>query len=206
MRLILIRHGQTPSNVAGVLDTRVPGPGLTERGHEQALILGRELDEPIEAIFASVQVRSQITAAPLAERLGLEVAIREDLREIDCGEFEMRDDTDAIHGYHEALLAWVEGDRAVRMPGAEDGHEVYDRVNRVVAEAEALGLNTVALVAHGALIRSWVGAHAGNIAPGFARENIMPNTGVAILEGSSREGWILESWVGTPLSPGTAGA
>ena len=27
MRLILIRHGQTPANVLGALDTAVPGPG-----------------------------------------------------------------------------------------------------------------------------------------------------------------------------------
>ena len=29
MRLVLIRHGQTPSNVCGLLDTAPPGPGLT---------------------------------------------------------------------------------------------------------------------------------------------------------------------------------
>ncbi|MFI5427738.1 histidine phosphatase family protein [Aeromicrobium sp. UC242_57] len=36
MRLILIRHGQTPANVDGVLESTVPGPGLTELGLEQA--------------------------------------------------------------------------------------------------------------------------------------------------------------------------
>ena len=36
MRLLLIRHGQTPSNVLGALDTLVPGPGLTPLGLEQA--------------------------------------------------------------------------------------------------------------------------------------------------------------------------
>lgn len=35
MRLILIRHGQTPSNVEHFLDTAVPGPGLTELGSQQ---------------------------------------------------------------------------------------------------------------------------------------------------------------------------
>ncbi len=28
MRLLLLRHGQTPSNVGGLLDTAYPGPGL----------------------------------------------------------------------------------------------------------------------------------------------------------------------------------
>ncbi|KTR37372.1 histidine phosphatase, partial [Curtobacterium oceanosedimentum] len=36
MRLLLIRHGQTPANVSGVLDAEVPGPGLTELGQQQA--------------------------------------------------------------------------------------------------------------------------------------------------------------------------
>ena len=32
MRLILVRHGQTPSNIERLLDTGAPGPGLTELG------------------------------------------------------------------------------------------------------------------------------------------------------------------------------
>jgi release factor glutamine methyltransferase len=36
VRLLLIRHGQTPSNVLGLLDTAPPGPGLTDLGVEQA--------------------------------------------------------------------------------------------------------------------------------------------------------------------------
>lgn len=32
MRLLLIRHGETPTNVGYLLDTAVPGPGLTEIG------------------------------------------------------------------------------------------------------------------------------------------------------------------------------
>ena len=36
MRLLLVRHGQTPSNVAGLLDTALPGPGLTALGTRQA--------------------------------------------------------------------------------------------------------------------------------------------------------------------------
>ena len=36
MRLLLIRHGQTPNNILGALDTGRPGAGLTELGREQA--------------------------------------------------------------------------------------------------------------------------------------------------------------------------
>ena len=37
--LILLRHGQTTSNVDRLLDTRLPGAALTELGQEQALSL-----------------------------------------------------------------------------------------------------------------------------------------------------------------------
>ena len=35
MRLILVRHGQSPSNIERLLDTTSPGPSLTELGLEQ---------------------------------------------------------------------------------------------------------------------------------------------------------------------------
>ena len=54
MRLLLIRHGQTPSNVLGLLDTAVPGPGLTDLGQQQAAALPETLaDYRIDAIYAS---------------------------------------------------------------------------------------------------------------------------------------------------------
>ncbi|MDN6246993.1 MAG: histidine phosphatase family protein, partial [Corynebacterium casei] len=42
-RIILLRHGQTFSNVERLLDTRPPGAELTERGREQATDVGIEL-------------------------------------------------------------------------------------------------------------------------------------------------------------------
>ena len=51
MRLILVRHGQTSSNVAGLLDTDEPGAGLTGVGLEQAAALADALrDESIEVL------------------------------------------------------------------------------------------------------------------------------------------------------------
>ena len=67
MRLFLIRHGQTSSNVLGLLDTEPPGPGLTELGVKQAAgILGQLVGAPIVAVFSSSATRAQQTAAPLA--------------------------------------------------------------------------------------------------------------------------------------------
>lgn len=202
MRLLLIRHGETPSNIAAVLDTAVPGPGLTDLGHAQAQALADRLGSgtfDIGALFVSVQERARQTAAPLADTLGLEPRVRTELREIEAGVYEMLGDVDAHRGYHGLVFGWADGDLDPRMPGGEDGHEVLARFGSVVAEAAALDLETVAIVAHGAIIRTWVGAQALNTEPGFAAENILPNTGVVVLTGDLTTGWTAIRWADQPL-------
>nr|WP_284288846.1 histidine phosphatase family protein [Angustibacter aerolatus] len=89
MRLILVRHGQTPSNVQRLLDTAVPGADLTDLGRQQAERVPTGLaDEPVEAVYASTLVRTQQTAGPLAAALGLDVQVRDGLREITAGDLE----------------------------------------------------------------------------------------------------------------------
>ena len=100
MRLLLIRHGQTPSNVLGLLDTAPPGPGLTDLGVEQAAALPATLaDQRIDLIAASVQPRARLTAAPLAAARGLQVLVRDGLCEVPAGDLEMRGDEDAVRTY-----------------------------------------------------------------------------------------------------------
>lgn len=202
MRLILIRHGQTPSNVLGLIDTRIPGPGLTDLGTNQAATIPSTLaDESIDALFASVQVRSQLTAAPLAKALGLDVAVRGEIREIDSGDLEMLGDAESVRTYMTTIYQWVAGDHALRMPGGESGLEVFARFDEVVAEADAAGHETAAIVAHGAIIRMWAGGRARNTGAEFTAQNILENAGIVILEGSPAAGWDALSWMGEAVAP-----
>ncbi|MFI5956359.1 histidine phosphatase family protein [Cryptosporangium sp. NPDC051539] len=197
MRLILIRHGQTPSNVAQLLDTGTPGPGLTELGSEQAAALPAELSgEPIEIIYVSTLVRTQLTAAPLAEAFGLEPRIRAGIREVEAGDLEMLGDQASVRTYLTTTFAWTAGDLALRMPGGESGTEALGRFDAVVEEAAGTGAQTVALVSHGAAIRMWVAARASNIAVEYAAEHALSNTGIVIVEGSPAGGWNATSWEG----------
>src|SRR5659263_68413 len=117
MRLLLVRHGQTTANVAGLLDTDEPGAGLTDLGLEQAGALPEVLrDESIEVLYASTLVRTQQTAAPLASFLGLEVRVREGLREVRAGTLEMLGDDASVETYLGTTFAWSSGDVHVRMP------------------------------------------------------------------------------------------
>ena len=136
MRLILVRHGQTPANVLGQLDTAHPGPGLTERGLEQAARIPDALrGEDIDAIYVSTLIRTQLTAAPLVADRGLAATVLGGIHEIEAGDLEKRSDAEAIHIYHSTIFAWGSGDLEPRMPGDQDGHAPFcpsaDPVGRV---------------------------------------------------------------------------
>ena len=205
MRLILVRHGQTPANVDGILESTVPGPGLTALGHDQAEALVEALaDEKIDAIFVSSMIRTHLTAAPLVAARGLEPAVRDGLREIAAGDVEGKTDEASVHQYVHTLLEWCAGELDVRMPGAETGHEVIERFDQVVDEAEALGVDSVVLVSHGAMIRAWCAARTGNVDLDFVSNHYVVNTGIVVIEGSTEGGWEVESWLGESVSEAAA--
>lgn len=200
MRLILVRHGQTNPNIGGLLDTAEPGAGLTELGRTQAAALPEALaGEVIDVLYASTLVRTQQTAAPLADSRGLTVRVRGGLREVRAGTLEMRGDAPAVQHFRDAALAWSEGDTDVRLPGAESGAEVFARYDAVIDEIADLGVGTAAVVSHGTVIRTWAAARARNVTPGFAASSPLSNTGVVVLEGSPEDGWSAVTWDGRAM-------
>lgn len=128
MRLLLIRHGQTPSNVQGILDTGYPGPGLTELGHRQAQALpGALAREDIAGLHVSRLLRTHETAAPLAAALGMSPRLTEGLEEIDAGEVELQRDEASVDAYQHNQSLWSGGELDGRLPGGETGHESGQR-------------------------------------------------------------------------------
>jgi probable phosphoglycerate mutase len=200
MRLLLIRHGQTPANVHGVLDAAVPGPGLTDLGQQQADALPAALaDRGIERLFVSTMVRTQITAAPLAAALGLEPVVLPGLREIEAGETQGKSDRVSVQLYISTVHGWSAGDRSTRMPGAESGEEFFARYDDAIRQVEATGAAVAAVVSHGAAIRTWASAAAENTPDHFGTKRNLENTGIVELEGSSADGWRLVDWEGEPV-------
>ena len=197
MKLLLIRHGQTPGNVLGQLDTAYPGPGLTELGHAQATALANTLaHEDIGAIYASTLVRTQLTAAPISASRKIDVEVRKGLHEIGAGELELRDDVESIRRYRDTIFAWGLGDLDATMPGGTDGHEFFGRFDADIDTIADSGVGVAAAFSHGAAIRVWVSSRAHNIESSFGAVNELANAGVVVLEGSPSEGWALTEWVG----------
>jgi probable phosphoglycerate mutase len=204
VRLLLVRHGQIPSNVRGVLDTAVPGPALTALGEEQARALPDALGgHPIGGLWVSSALRAQQTAAPLARHLGIEPVQRDGIREISAGNLEMSGRRPDIDVYVETVVAWAGGDLERRMPGGETGHEFFHRYDSVVAEAVSLsddeGSEAVVLVSHGAAIRCWAGSRADNLNLENTAHLWLDNTGVVVLEQTGR-GWTCLTWAGDPIT------
>ncbi|MEQ6899200.1 histidine phosphatase family protein [Microbacterium sp. KR10-403] len=199
MRLFLIRHGQTPSNVAGRLDTDAPGPGLTALGRRQAAAVPVALrDREVDAVAVSTLVRTSETAAPLAAARGLQPVVIDGLQEIEAAELEMRNDMDAVHAYVSTAFSWARGDTAVRMPGAElDGTAFFTRFDRGIAQATTLARESVAVFSHGAAIRVWSAARVHGLDPAVLQHSPLHNTAVVELEGDEH-GWELVQWSPDP--------
>ncbi|WP_410658556.1 histidine phosphatase family protein [Amycolatopsis sp. lyj-112] len=204
MKLLLVRHGQTPGNVRGALDTALPGPPLTELGREQARDLATRLDgEPIVAVYASQAIRAQQTAAPLAAKLGVDVQVIDGVHEVAAGDLEGNTDQDSIATYMGVVHRWTIGELDPPIPGGENGEQVRARMLDAVArlrakheQAEPDG--TVVLVSHGGAIRlggEWL---AGNVTAEVANQGLVPNTGIVELV-STDVGWTCLTWAGAPV-------
>lgn len=202
MKLILLRHGQTPSNVAGLLDTAPPGPGLTDLGQRQAIAAAEVLaTEEIDAVFASNQLRAQQTASPLATHRDLEIGVLPGLREIAAGDLEMKGDADSVHRYIGILMGWVEGDLERRIPGGPNGLDVLARYDQAIEQVvdSVGGAGSAVAVSHGAAIRLWAASRIDGLPSDGGSGQHLENTGAVIVERGSGGRWELVDWRVRPL-------
>ncbi len=195
-----MRHGQTHANVSGELDTAYPGLDLTDLGQTQARAAARAvMGEPLDAIYVSRLVRTHQTAAPTATVRGLESVVLDGLHEVQAGEYEMRKDHDAIHGYISSVSSWLAGDLHVEMPGGESGHAFLERYDAAVHTILEAGHESALIVSHGAALRTWISSRMlpDDSAPAVTAP--LHNTAMIVLEGDFYDGWRLVSWQGEPV-------
>ena len=206
MRLLLVRHAQTASNIGRALDTAIPGAVLTGLGHEQAARLVERLaGEHLDVVAASPLLRARQTAGPVAAARGLTPVILDGLREIEAGDLEMGTSAPEIESYRDVIAAWATGAPEVVMPGGSSGHEFFSRFDGAVRSLENAGTRAAA-VSHGAAIRTWAALRCRNANSAEFSRRLVPNTGVVIVKGSTRSGWLLDGRIeeGTDAIPADA--
>jgi broad specificity phosphatase PhoE len=148
----LLRHGEPA--IFGRLNGRLPGVGLSEKGRaEAAMQAGRLAGEKIEAIYSSPMQRTRETAEILADQLGLPIRYREDVIEIDYGEWtgltfdQIRQD--------ERWQMWSRSRSIAAVPGGESWRQVQERVVGALFDLQqAHPEGSIAIVSHGDVIRA----------------------------------------------------
>jgi probable phosphoglycerate mutase len=196
---MLVRHGQTESNVRKALDSKPPGPPLNLVGQQQAAELAADLaNEPIVAVYASVAVRAQQTAEPVAAKHGLDVQVVAGAQEVFVGDLECNTDDTSVQEFFRVFSAWAEGDLSVPMPGGETGQQARDRFERVVADIRAeYREGVVVLVSHGGILRLVAPMLAENVTPDTTKFALLPNTGRIVLDDGPA--WRCVEWTGLDL-------
>jgi probable phosphoglycerate mutase len=156
--LLLIRHGASAAAVPGEPFELLEGqadPPLAAEGREQAEKVAEWVaDEPLSALFVTPLQRTAQTAAPLAERTGLEPKVVPDLREIMLGEWEGGEFRIRVANGDPIAARLFEEERWEVIPGAETSAAFGERVAtglRQVADDTGPGA-TGAAVLHGGVI------------------------------------------------------
>ncbi|MDN5682958.1 histidine phosphatase family protein [Corynebacterium glyciniphilum] len=204
MTVTFVRHGQSAGNASGLLDGTVPGPALTELGHEQADAAAERLaDEPFDGIYASSLYRTQQTAEPTAKIHDKTVQILPGVSEIPAGTWRGTPESDAFETYLAAPQQWIEGDTSARIPGSISGDEVKARFDEALESVEKNGDKNPVIFAHVASIMTWVLMSTDGDNNLF-RDEPLQNTGTVVVKGSPTEGWELVEWDAEPAGLPTA--
>jgi broad specificity phosphatase PhoE len=203
MTLTFVRHGESEANAAGIIDTSVPGPHLTELGHQQAAaVAGALAGNNYDGVYASSMIRTQETAEPLATQLGQPIVVLPGLREIDAGVFEGQSEDSGLGriGYVAAPLAWTLGARFVPVLGSTDGNAFDARVDDAVQTIYDSGDRNAVVFSHGATIMFWTMMNVDNPDLGLILSHPLDNTSVVVITGNPEDGWTLENWDGVEVA------
>jgi broad specificity phosphatase PhoE len=155
LRAFVVRHAQSRANLDARLSSALPGPELTELGHQQAQDVALSLtDRGVTRIYSSPLRRTLSTAEHIGKRLGIEVRVLPDLREFSLGDWEGRAGTDGDVSNHPVFSSWLRRQGLdQRFQGGESALEIRDRFQRALdhLSSEVVSGSAV-VVTHGGLM------------------------------------------------------
>jgi broad specificity phosphatase PhoE len=195
--LTFVRHAQSEANASGIIDTSVPGPGLSPEGKGQAEQLAHQLaHNNYDAVYASTMARAQQTAEPLASELHKQVEVLPGIQEINAGWFEGKPVSMDPSTYLLAPADWLAGDVGNSIPGSISGKEFNDRFTAAVQKIYDSGHSKPVVFSHLYAIEYWVLMNVKNAKDSLRTSHPLPNTGRVVISGNPATGWTLEEWDG----------
>jgi broad specificity phosphatase PhoE len=137
-----------------VLAGRTPGIGLSALGRaEIAAVADRLAAENLAALYSSPLQRTRETAEILSKRLDLPIQYREDLLELDFGEWTGLT-FDAVRT-DERWQVWKDCRSIATIPGGESMRQVQERTVKALFDLRQTHRDgTVLIVSHGDVIRA----------------------------------------------------
>lgn len=137
MKLYIFRHGQTDANIQGICQGLSGDYPLNATGVEQAKVLGKELAMlKLPIIYASPQIRAQMTAQAVAEPNATPIETVYDLHETIFGEGEGMFERDMYIKYKDVFQSQLNPNSpdflTAKILGAESIQDNFDRYDRVV--------------------------------------------------------------------------
>jgi probable phosphoglycerate mutase len=165
--LLLVRHGASQPYVDGTSFALVDGhgdPPLSFDGQGQARQVSARLAAAgVDAIYVTSLRRTAETAAPLAARLGLELRVEPDLREVYLGEWEGGIFRKNVANGHPVSLRMAAEERWDVIPGAESSAALNSRVRAAIERiAAAHPGQRVAAFTHGGVIGAALALASGS--------------------------------------------
>jgi broad specificity phosphatase PhoE len=193
--LTFIRHAQSEANANGIVDTSVPGPGLSRDGQSQAQQLAHSHHD-FDAVYASTMARAQQTAAPLAAELGKQVEVLQGIQEINAGWFNGKPVSMDPSTYLLAPADWLRGDIQNSIPGSISGKEFNNQFTAAVNKIYNSGHSKPVVFSHLYAIEYWTLMNTTNAKDSLATSHPLPNTGRVVITGNPMNGWTLVDWDG----------
>jgi broad specificity phosphatase PhoE len=171
MTLLLIRHGETPLNVARVLQPA--DTPLSARGQAQAAALARSLvNQGLRVVLSSDLPRALQTAQAVAQACGLTVVTSPLLQERNFGD---------LRGLPYDSLGFDPLTREEAPPGGESTAQFEQRCTQAwawVMAQQAQWDSPLAVVSHGLVLRQWLQAGPLQVPAHLALPHGLANTSV----------------------------
>lgn len=157
--VLLVRHGESAAARDGEPVPMLDGhsdPPLDPQGEDEARRVGERLKhESLAAIYVTPLQRTQQTARPLLDALGVEAVVEPGLQEVGLGEWEgltFRKNMEARHPIAQKMFAEQRYDV---IPGAEPQQVFFDRIRTAIETiASRHPDQRVAVFSHGGVIAS----------------------------------------------------
>lgn len=154
LNLYLLRHGETEYSQTGGFCGELD-PELTPEGTAMAEAFAQKYQAlPWQAIFASPMKRTIATAMPLCQAVGVNVQLRNGLKEINYGHWEGLTAEHVRENFTDDYMHWLTEPAWNPPTGGESSVQIASRASLVMAEIEEnFTEGNVLVVSHKATIR-----------------------------------------------------